>query len=280
MPLPWFKMYWEFSKDPKIQTLPIPWRFAFVMLLCWHAEGELDKVPDRVKAKIFEMTVEELGEMKEIFTDLGFIEDGWTPKNWEKRQSRVTTPYERLKKHREKKRADRLAAVQSPNDNNDNADDNADVITPLSMITRDNASVLISNSNSNSIQRIKSDNVISVINDNDVITTALSHTTNSPMAATVIAKAKERWEEIDIDAEIQANELIRSWGAELAGQALDKTFRKLGKTQKPWNYANSICQSGLDPVAEKSKKTSEPTPNYIQAPKDFDFYGPNRKKKT
>lgn len=86
MPLPWYRFYTEFAHDPKIQTLPIPWRFAFVMILCWHAEEELSKLPDRVKAKIFEMTMEELEEMKETFTDLGFIENGWTPKNWEKRQ--------------------------------------------------------------------------------------------------------------------------------------------------------------------------------------------------
>jgi len=102
--MPWFRFYTEFAHDPKIQTLPIPWRFAFTMILCWHAEGELSKLPDRVKAKIFEMTIEELGEMKEAFTDLGFIEDGWTPKNWEKRQRTSDTSNERVKAFRERKR--------------------------------------------------------------------------------------------------------------------------------------------------------------------------------
>jgi hypothetical protein len=104
MPLPWFRFYTEFAHDPKIQTLPIQWRFAFVMILCWHAEGELSKLPDRVKAKIFEISIEELEEMKATFTDLGFIEDGWTPKNWEKRQRPSDHSTPRVTAYRERQK--------------------------------------------------------------------------------------------------------------------------------------------------------------------------------
>ncbi len=120
MPLPWFRFYTEFAHDPKVQTLPIPWRFAFTMILCWHAEGELGKLPDRVKAKIFEMTMEELEEMKETFTDLGFIENGWTPKNWEKRQRASDTSNARVKAFRERKRQG--VTLQSPLRNGDVTD--------------------------------------------------------------------------------------------------------------------------------------------------------------
>lgn len=72
------------------------------------------------------------------------------------------------------------------------------------------------------------------------------HATNTPAAKAVLAKARERWEAIDLEAEIQANELIRCWGADLAGEALDKAFRSLGKAQKPWNFANTVCRGGIN----------------------------------
>ncbi len=63
--------------------------------------------------------------------------------------------------------------------------------------------------------------------------------------------AVRRWSAIDIDAEIQANELIRVWGAPLAAHGLEKAFRKFGGREKPWAYANAVCRGGMPPPSSR-----------------------------
>jgi len=90
------------------------------------------------------------------------------------------------------------------------------------------------------------------------------HPTESPEAVKVRADAVRRWQAIDLEAEVQANEMIRCWGAELAGKALDKAFRSLGSKQRPWNFATKICREGLSPESN-GKPSPEAVPVFVKA---------------
>jgi hypothetical protein len=73
--------------------------------------------------------------------------------------------------------------------------------------------------------------------------------------------AVRRWGAIDLDAEIQANELIRAWGAPLAAHGLNKAFRKFAGHEKPWPYAWTVCQSGMPRPASRGSSAPSPGEN-------------------
>ena len=111
MALPWFRFYHEWASDMKVQTLSFENQRHFVMILCWHASGVLPTLTDEVIAAAFRMTAEDLAEMKKVFRSRGFIEKGWQPKNWDKRQRPSDDSGARVKAHRERKKQVKPEAV-------------------------------------------------------------------------------------------------------------------------------------------------------------------------
>jgi len=104
MPNPWFRLYAEFSKDPKIQSLDETLQRRFVMLLCLKCNDELNKLTDEELAFALHISIEQLEETGEIFKKKGFIDGTWEISNWNKRQfiSDISTERSRLYRKRQK----------------------------------------------------------------------------------------------------------------------------------------------------------------------------------
>ena len=116
MPNPWFKFYgMEYLGDPKIETLRAGARSCWITLLCFASEHNgliphlsehglmvrsgLDPTMDGWDDNVGVLSLFQKLDMIDI-DDNGLI----TIKNWQKRQDRSMTPYERVRKYREKKR--------------------------------------------------------------------------------------------------------------------------------------------------------------------------------
>jgi hypothetical protein len=127
MPNLWFKFYgMEYLGDPKIESLSPSERSCWISLLCFASESDgvvvnlsedslmrragLDPVDDAWDETLGALS--KFSKLKMIETDdNGVI----TVLNWHKRQEKYMTPYERVKKFREKKR------LITPDNANDNA---------------------------------------------------------------------------------------------------------------------------------------------------------------
>jgi hypothetical protein len=267
MSLPWFRFYHEWISDPKVQTMPMLWQRHLVAVFCWHASGDLKNLPDAVLAEAFGMPPEELARMKAAFKARGFISgQGWTPKNWEKRQRPSDDSGSRVAAFRERKLQQKIkdvgvgvggVTVTSPLRNRDVTEipltSNSQSYSESSPEeekpkTREGTGVTVTSPLRNRYQTVSE----SVTPLPDI------HATDSPEAVKVCADAVRRWQGIDLDAELQATELIRCWGADLAGYGLDKAFKKLGSKERPWAYANTICRNGVKP--EMNGRPSEEKP--------------------
>lgn len=97
----WFKMYAEFATDPKVQSMPEAMQRRLAMLFCFQCSGDLAKLGDEELAIAMRISLKELEQTKSLFIRKGFVDETWTPKNWEKRQ-RSTDPgaAERMRKMR------------------------------------------------------------------------------------------------------------------------------------------------------------------------------------
>lgn len=156
MPLPWFRFYHEWINDPKVQNLSFEWQRHFVAILCWHANGTLQSLSDEIIAESFHMSLDELGIMKKSFTMRGFIEDGWTPKNWEKRQTTVNgASTSRVRAFRERKRVSSVSCnAVTVSETHETPMERMERVSPLHE-TRGNS--FPSNSNSDDDDELKND---------------------------------------------------------------------------------------------------------------------------
>ncbi len=114
---PWFKFYGgEYLSDPKMLELTACERSCWITLLSYASQGEgmIKHLPEhrllsqsgldplRPEWKETEGILEKFVTLSMITHDNGLI----TVLNWQKRQETSLTPYERVKRHRERKRAD------------------------------------------------------------------------------------------------------------------------------------------------------------------------------
>jgi hypothetical protein len=122
MTMQWFKFYSEFKNDPKIKRMPVPHRYAFVVLLCLANEGEEEErgtiwLEDEDIAFELEMEEEDWLVLKAKFKAKGFIDFEYgcvTICNWDKRQTdnKRKHPSDSAEATRERKRKQRLREAE------------------------------------------------------------------------------------------------------------------------------------------------------------------------
>lgn len=259
----WCRLYSEFATDPKVQIMPEAMQRRFIMLFCFQADGCLEAMDDETLGFAMHLNATELQKTKELFVKKGFLEgDTWIPRNWEKRQRNSDDTNARVKRYRERKQRDSNGVVTLQKLNSSGGGNESGLRAPArSPAHSPSPSVSVSEGSPEGEK-------------------PFAHSTDSPAAQKVRDDAVRRWGEIDIDADIQANELIRTWGDKLAAHGLDKAFRKLGSREKPWAYANTICRGGL-PLNGVGLHDPGPTNQPASAhnpPTDIDDFAPDYEK--
>lgn len=107
---PWFRMYAEFATDAKVQMLTEAMQRRYLMLMCLRCSNALETLHDDEIAFQLRISDEELAETKALFVRKGFIDDAWNLLNWDKRQFSSDSSVERVRRHREKRKASGLVA--------------------------------------------------------------------------------------------------------------------------------------------------------------------------
>lgn len=104
---PWFRLYSEFSTDPKVQMLSEALQRRLVMLFCFRCSNDTVTLQDDEVTFLLRISNEEWQKTKQIFIEKGFINSQNEVLNWEKRQFKSDTSKDRVARHREKKREDK-----------------------------------------------------------------------------------------------------------------------------------------------------------------------------
>ena len=97
---PWFRMYSEFSHDPKVQMLNEVMQRRYVMLMCMRCSNELVTLHETEIAFHLRISETDMAETKALFISKGFIDSEWNLLNWEKRQMASDSSNARVAKHR------------------------------------------------------------------------------------------------------------------------------------------------------------------------------------
>lgn len=97
---PWFRLYSEFSHDPKVQMMNEAMQRRYIMVLCLRCNNTLVTLHETEVAFHLRISNEELAETKALFVSKGFIDSAWNVLNWEKRQFASDTSNARVAKHR------------------------------------------------------------------------------------------------------------------------------------------------------------------------------------
>lgn len=110
----WFRLYAEFSTDPKVQMMSEAMQRRLVMLFCLECGNGIETfhVTERETSIAFALRLseEETRLTKAEFLRRGFINEDWTLRNWSSRQYASDSSTERVRRHREaKKQAEREA---------------------------------------------------------------------------------------------------------------------------------------------------------------------------
>lgn len=103
-PKPWFRKYWEWMNDPKVQMMSETDQRRLDMLLCIRCSGQSSPSDDEI---MFALRIgsDEWAKSKHLFVERGFIDDKNRLRNWDKRQYESDTSTGRVKEYRNKKRA-------------------------------------------------------------------------------------------------------------------------------------------------------------------------------
>lgn len=101
---PWFRMYSEFSTDPKVQSMPEAMQRRLIMVFCLRCCNALATLHDDELICALRISDEELQETKALFIKKGFIDNDWNVINWDKRQYISDKSTERSRRHRAKKK--------------------------------------------------------------------------------------------------------------------------------------------------------------------------------
>jgi hypothetical protein len=99
---PWFRFYSEFEDDPKVVRMSEPMQLRLVKVFCSHCKEVTMSEDDR--AFKWHISEEELAATKALFIEKGFIDENWTPLNWNKRQYISDSSTDRTRRYRERKR--------------------------------------------------------------------------------------------------------------------------------------------------------------------------------
>ena len=97
---PWFRLYSEFSHDPKVQTMTEQMQRRYIMVMCLRCSNSLVTLQETEIAFYLRISDAELAETKSLFISKGFVDSGWNLLNWEKRQMPSDSSNARVAKHR------------------------------------------------------------------------------------------------------------------------------------------------------------------------------------
>lgn len=101
---PWFRLYSEFSDDPKVQMMSEAMQRRLIMLFCSRCKGET--LHETELAFHWRVTETELAETKRVFVQKGFIDEGWNLLNWNRRQFLSDSSTERVRRYRQAMKQD------------------------------------------------------------------------------------------------------------------------------------------------------------------------------
>jgi len=102
MPARWFRMYAEFSTDPKVQILKEDIQRRYVMLLCLRCGNGDVTLQDEIVAFQLRITDAEWQCTKAELIQVGLITKDNKPTSWDKRQFSSDSSTARVYKHRDK----------------------------------------------------------------------------------------------------------------------------------------------------------------------------------
>jgi hypothetical protein len=115
--LPWFRVYHRMVDDERLRLLAFEDRWHFVALLCLKAEGMIDgeknDLWERRLAVKMGLQTRELEELQRRLMGVGLIDADWQPCKWDELQQRSDSSAERVRKYREKRKANGMAASGS-----------------------------------------------------------------------------------------------------------------------------------------------------------------------
>ncbi len=100
--LQWFRLYTEFSTDPKVQSLSEAMQRRFIMILCFYAKGDLQKWSDKQISYALRISEKEWQKTLKIFKECSFVDDDLNIINWNKRQYRSDHSRSRVRAHRKR----------------------------------------------------------------------------------------------------------------------------------------------------------------------------------
>ena len=101
---PWFRLYSEFAKDAKVQSMDETFQRRYIMFLCLRCNDELTDLDDDELAFALHITIDELTETKELFIKKGFIDSELNILSWDKRQFQSDLSTQRVKAFRERQK--------------------------------------------------------------------------------------------------------------------------------------------------------------------------------
>lgn len=107
---PWFRMYAEFATDAKVQSMSEAMQRRLMMLFCLRCSDVLATLQEDELAFAMRLNSDELAETKALFVRKGFTDSEWNLLNWDKRQFNSDSSVERVRRHREKRKASGLVA--------------------------------------------------------------------------------------------------------------------------------------------------------------------------
>lgn len=124
--LRWFRLYSEFLTDPIVRLLAFEDQRHFIAALCMKSMGVLDKQYARpeLRTRVISSLVglsdvtsgtdkSQLDAARDRLRDIGLIDEGWQPINWNKRQFQSDSSAERTRKWRLKRHGDVTVTRQS-----------------------------------------------------------------------------------------------------------------------------------------------------------------------
>jgi len=119
----WFRLYSEFSHDPKVQMLSEVNQRRLIMLFCIRCNGNVTLQDEQVAFQL-RISMDEWLASKAIFIDKNFINNDNEVLNWDKRQFVSDSSAERVAKHRERMKQSSNVTVTPPEQNRTDTEHN------------------------------------------------------------------------------------------------------------------------------------------------------------
>jgi hypothetical protein len=119
----WFRLYSEFSHDPKVQMLSEVNQRRLIMLFCIRCNGNVTLQDEQVAFQL-RISMDEWLVSKATFIDKNFINSDNEVLNWDKRQFVSDSSAERVAKHRERMKQSSNVTVTSPEQNRTDTEHN------------------------------------------------------------------------------------------------------------------------------------------------------------